>query len=90
MISDYILEKDIWWEETPAGIVFNDVNKIISTNLVPHHYRTWSLVAERKNLQSCWEKCLQNYSVIPAIMLFTDNDRLSLNNLMYLNMRRKP
>ena len=26
-ITDYILEKGVWWEETPAGIVFNDVKK---------------------------------------------------------------
>ena len=83
-ISDYILEKGLWWEETPAGIVFNDVSKNNATNLVPPHYRTWSLKAERRNLESCWEKCLQNYSVIPATIVYTDSNRLSLNNLSYV------
>ena len=35
-ISDYILEQGVWWEETPAGIVFNDAKKI---------QLTWYLIA---------------------------------------------
>ena len=26
-ISDFVLEKNLWWEEAPVGIVFNDVKK---------------------------------------------------------------
>ena len=50
--SDYLLEEGVWWEETHSGIVFNDKlsNK---TKLVPHHYRTWSLISESQHLQSC-------------------------------------
>ena len=35
-ISYYILEQGVWWEETPAGIVFNDVKKTIQL--------TWYLI----------------------------------------------
>ena len=35
-ISDYILEQGVWWEETPEGIVFNDVKKKIQL--------TWYLI----------------------------------------------
>ena len=31
-ISDFVLEENVWWKETPVGIVFNDVKKNILLN----------------------------------------------------------
>ena len=88
-ISDYLLEEGVWWEETHSGIVFNDKlsNK---TKLVPHHYRTWSLISESQHLQSCWKCCLENTLLIPAVNIITENQNtkilfLSLGNLSYVS-----
>ena len=75
--------KKVYGGKKHQQVLFSMMLKNNSTNLVPHHYRTWSLEAERRNLQSCWEKCLENDSVIPAMMVFTINNRLSINNLSY-------
>ena len=79
----------MWWEETHSGIVFNDKlsNK---TKLVPHHYRTWSLISESQHLQSCWKCCLENTLLIPAVNIITENQNtkilfLSLGNLSYVS-----
>ena len=82
-ISDFVLEENIWWEETPVGIVFNDRKKPHFTNLNPHHYWTWNLLNESRYLKSCWEKCLENIIIIPTMVMWTDNGRLIPNNLKY-------
>ena len=77
------------WEETHSGIVFNDKlsNK---TSMVPHHYRTWSIISERQHLQSCWKHCLQNTLLIPAVNIITENQKteilfLKLSNLSHVS-----
>ena len=70
-------------------IVFND-KLSYKTSMLPHHYRTWSIISQRQHLQSCWRKCIQITLLIPAVNIITENQKtvilfLNLANLSYVS-----
>ena len=68
-ISDYLLDKVSWWEETKTGVMFCDVDNCRNeeNTLQLHHFRSSTLKNEMDMLQQCWDKCTTVYrSSIPA------------------------
>ena len=81
----------MWWEENLFGFVFNDVKENQSTNIAPHHFRSWNILTERNYLQNCWKLCLEDQILIPAVNIFVvdENENMkvcNVDNLKYASV----
>ena len=68
-ISDYLLDKVSWWEETKTGLMFYDADnrRNAESTLQLYHFRSSTLKNGMDMLQQCWYKCTTIYrSSIPA------------------------
>ena len=65
--ADYLVEGNIWWEETESGVEFKDRNKSNDSKLYVHHFRSSTIKEEVNHVKQCWKICLQNkHDIIPA------------------------
>ena len=82
-ISDYLLDKVNWWEETKTCVMFYDVDNCRNeeSTLQLHHFRSSKLENEMDMLQQCWDKCTTVYrSSIPAKSIkHFDENRTKIN-----------
>ena len=90
-ISDFLLEKDVWWEEYLFGFVLNDMKENQSTNIAPHHFRSWNILTERNYLQNCCKLCLEDKNLIPAVNIFVEDENenmkvCNVDNLKYASL----
>ena len=90
-ISDVLLEKDVWWEENLFSLVFNDVKENQSTNISPHHFRSWNILTERNYFENCWKLCLEDQNLIPAVNKFVEDENenmkvCNVDNLKYASV----
>ena len=90
--SDFLLEGNLWWKETDAGIEFLDINTFDetshSTSLIQlFSFRSTSLKQVEEYLKSCWEKCTSQREKIPAyqIKVFNDEGNCSIIKLYHLH-----
>lgn len=78
----------MWWKECANGdIEFSDGKEspeFHTEGPVLHHFRSCNFKTEEKYLKDCWEMCLQNKALIPAVKLCIedDNGNLVVENLV--------
>ncbi|CAB4016641.1 Hypothetical predicted protein [Paramuricea clavata] len=87
-ISDFLLAgKDVWWEQCENGdITFNDgkgSSKSHTEGPLVHHFRLSNFKSEETYLKQCWNMCLKEKRLIPAVKLRIEdkNGNLVLESL---------
>ena len=92
-ISDYLLDKKPWWQETDIGVMYFDVENELGGEMRQscinlHHFRSSTLKKEVANTNECWLKCINKKEVIPAKMIkvcYSTDEKviINLSNLIY-------
>ena len=92
-ISDYLLDKNYWWQETDIGVMYLDVENELGGELRQscinlHHVRSSTLKKEVASTSECWLKCINKKDVIPAKMIEVhdgadEKNTINLSNLIY-------
>ena len=90
-ISDYLIDKVNWWQETYSGVMFRDAENMPGSdqsNMNLHHFRSPTLKEEVIYTNECWLECIKQKELIPArkIKIYDASDmkvNTNLNNLAY-------
>ena len=94
-IADFLVEKQLYWEEKSDGVTYHDLNDIASKKQ-KHNFRSWTMQEEADYLKSCWDTiCIPKADIlIPTCSIKIEHDDESvsikrLNTLEYFNENDK-
>ena len=83
-ISDYFMQGKVYWKRTKGGVEFLDSKEERNNRGGPKlaHFRESSLLTVNKDLNKCWNKCVQDMKAgkleipLPSIKSYSVNGTL--------------